>query len=88
MVGHIVVPLDTHRIYDEGNMENISPTIMIDISRIPSKVENVYISVDCLPKEIHIYTNLFKEFHDVFSWSYEEMLEVNPNIVEHDIVYI
>jgi hypothetical protein len=32
MVGHVVVPLDTHGIYVEGNMENISPIIMIDIS--------------------------------------------------------
>jgi hypothetical protein len=32
MVGHVVVPLDTHGIYVEGNMENIFPTVMIDIS--------------------------------------------------------
>jgi hypothetical protein len=34
MVGHIVVPLDTHGIYSEGNMENISPTVRVDISSI------------------------------------------------------
>jgi hypothetical protein len=60
IVNHVVVPLDTHGIYDEGNMSSISPTITIDISRISSKVENVYIGVDCLLKEIMIYTELFK----------------------------
>jgi hypothetical protein len=29
---HVVDPLDTHDIYAEGNMKNISPTVMIDIS--------------------------------------------------------
>jgi len=33
IVGHVVVPLDTHGIYTEENMESISPTITIDISR-------------------------------------------------------
>jgi hypothetical protein len=62
MVGHVVVPLDMYGIYGEGNMANISPTIVIDISRTPSKIENVYIDVDCSPKEIRIYNELFKEF--------------------------
>ena len=30
-------------------------------------------------------TALFKEFRDVFSWSYEEMLGIDPSIVEHEI---
>jgi hypothetical protein len=62
IVGHIIVPLDMYGIYVEGNMENISPTIPIDISHIPGKIDNVNIGVDCLPEEILIYTNLFKEF--------------------------
>jgi hypothetical protein len=32
MVGHVVVPLDMHGIYAEGNMVNISPIVTIDIS--------------------------------------------------------
>jgi hypothetical protein len=32
MFGHAMVPLDMHGVYVEGNMENIYPTIMIDIS--------------------------------------------------------
>jgi hypothetical protein len=49
MVGHVIVPLDTYCIYVEGNMVNIYPTITIEISRIPGKIENIYIGVDCSP---------------------------------------
>ena len=38
-----------------------------------------------MPEEILIYTKLFKEFQDLFSWSYEEMLGIEPRIVEHKI---
>ena len=68
-----------------GNMENLSPIIPINISHDPSKVENIYIGVDCSPDEIKEYTKLFKEFHDIFAWSYEEMLGIDPRIVEHEI---
>jgi hypothetical protein len=50
IVCHTVVPFDTHGIYAQGNMASISPTVMINISCIPGKVENVYIDADCSPK--------------------------------------
>jgi hypothetical protein len=31
------------------------------------------------------YTSLFKEFHDIFAWSYEEMPGIDPTIVLHEI---
>jgi hypothetical protein len=85
IVGHAIVPLDTHVIYAEGNMVSIHPTISINISCTPGKIENINISADCSLEEILIYTNLFKEFRDVFTWSYEEMLGIDPRIVEHEI---
>ena len=60
-------PLPREGIFAEGNMENIFVTIPINISVNPSIVENVYIGANCSPEEIAIYTDLFKEFHDVFS---------------------
>ena len=54
-------------------MANLSPTIPINISRDPGKVENVYIGASCSLDEIKEYTELFKEFHDIFACSYEEM---------------
>ena len=85
MVNHDMVLLYKHGIYAEGNMENIYPTIMIDISRTSSKIENVYIGVDCSPEEYHIYIDLLNQFWDVFTWSYEEMPRIDPNIFKHDI---
>jgi hypothetical protein len=32
-----------------------------------------------------IYTKLFKEFQDVFAWSYEEIPGIDPRIVKHEI---
>jgi hypothetical protein len=32
MVSHAIVPIDTHGVYVEGYLENISPTITINIS--------------------------------------------------------
>jgi hypothetical protein len=66
-------PLATHEVYAEGNMETIDETILINISRTPGIVDNVFIRADYSPEEIQIYIDLFKEFCDVFSWSYEEM---------------
>jgi hypothetical protein len=40
---------------------------------------------DSSPHEIEIYTALFKEYHVIFAWSYEEMPGIDPWIVEHKI---
>ena len=78
-------PLATYTVYAKGNMENISQTIPIDISRTPGIMENVFFGAAYSPEAIRIYTDLFKEFYDVFAWSYEEMPGINPKIVEHEI---
>jgi hypothetical protein len=61
--------LDMHAVYTDGNMEIIAKTILIDISKTPSIMENVFVRADCSPEEILIYTYLFKEFCDIFAWS-------------------
>ena len=66
-------------------MANISATMPINISVKSDVIENVYIGENCSPKEIAIYTALFKEFRDIFSWSYEEMPGIDPSIVQHEI---
>jgi hypothetical protein len=50
----------------------------------PGSVENVFIGAYYSLEEIQIYTDLFKEFCDIFSLSYEEMPGINPKIVEHE----
>jgi hypothetical protein len=79
------VPESTHDVFSEGNLSNISPTIPIDISIKHGVVKNVHIRASCSHDEIATYTSLFKEFHDVFAWSYEEMSGIDPDIVIHEI---
>lgn len=69
----------------KGNLGNISKTISIDISVNIGVIEHIQIGVECSPKEIKIYTALFKELCDVFAWYYEEMTRINPQSVAHEI---
>ena len=78
-------PLQREGMFVEGNMANVSATIPINIFVNPDVVENIHIGANCSPEEIAIYTALFKESRDVFSWSYEETLGIDPLIVEHEI---
>jgi len=58
---------------------------MVNISRNTNIIENVFIRLKLSPEEIQIYTDRFKEFRDVFSWSYEEITGIDPSIVQHEI---
>jgi hypothetical protein len=80
--------LATQEIYAEGNMATIVETIPINISRNPGVMENVFVGADCSPKEVQIYTDLFKEFHDIFAWSYEEMPGIDPQSVDHELTLL
>jgi hypothetical protein len=79
------VPGSIRDVFAEGNLSNISPTMPIDISVKPGIIENVHIGASCSPNEIITYTSLFKEFRDIFAWSYEEMPGIDPSIVVHEI---
>jgi hypothetical protein len=79
------VPGSTCDVFAEGKLSHISPTIPIDISVKPGIVENVHIGASCSPEEMVTYTSLFKEFRDIFAWSYEEMSGIDPAIVVHEI---
>ena len=72
-----------HEVFSEGNLSNITQTVPINISVKPGIVENIHVGVTCSPEEIQVYTELFKEFRDVFAWSYEEMPGIDPSIVIH-----
>jgi hypothetical protein len=57
----------------------------MDISIKEGIIENINLGVNFTPEEVVSYTALFKEFHGVFAWSYEEMPGINPSIVVHEI---
>ena len=77
----VLNPLAPTLVFVEGNMAVISDTTLVNISRDPNIIENVFIGSNCSLEEIQTYTDLFQEFRDVFSWSYEEMTGIVPSIV-------
>jgi len=78
-------PQSSLYILSEGNLGVISPTIPIDISIKPGIIEQIYIGVSCSDEKIGTLTSLFKEFHDIFAWSYKDMSVMNPSIIIHEI---
>ena len=82
-------PLQTlvlvHEVLSKGNMGNITATMPINISIKPRVFKNIHIGVSCSPEGTRIYTELFKEFYDVFAWLYEEMPGIDLAIVVHEI---
>ena len=48
--GRPMVPLSSPSNIAEENMANLSPTIAINISHVPGKIENMYIGASCFPK--------------------------------------
>jgi hypothetical protein len=84
----VIIPTvleSTHDMFYEGNLSNISPTIPLDISIKTGVVKNVHIGASCSHDEVVTYKSLFQEFHDVFAWSYDEMLGIDPDILVHEI---
>ena len=69
----------------EGNLWNITNTTSINISVKPGTIEHVHVGHNCSIEETEEYRALFKEFWDIFSWSYEEMPRIDPSIVVHEI---
>ena len=44
---------------------------------------NVTISLNLTPEEEHALLNILKEYKDTFAWTYEDMPDLNPALVEH-----
>jgi hypothetical protein len=78
-------PIPAPYAFEEGNMEDIYPTVKIDISIKPGMIEEITIGTACSPDELTDYKALFQEYRDIFSWSYMEMPGLDPSIIEHHI---
>lgn len=84
--GHFSSP--TTYIFPEGNLANIAPMMAINISIKLGIIKNTMIGANCSPQDVKTYTTLFKEFCEVFSLSYKEILGIEPQIVKHEIKII
>jgi hypothetical protein len=66
-------------------MDNISPTVNIDISIKLGIIEEIIIGTTCSPEELTTYKDLFQKYRDIFFWSYTNIPSLNPSIVKHRI---
>lgn len=67
------------------NLSNIEETISMNILTKPNIVENIHVVKSYSALELDNYCALFREFRDIFVWFYEEMLDIDLSIVEHEI---
>ena len=70
-------PISALDTFEEGNMASISTN--------PEVVEEIMLGESCSPEEVAAYKALFQELHEIFAWSYTEMPDLDPSIVEHHI---
>jgi hypothetical protein len=47
--------------------------------------KSVNLGVDCTPEEVDQYVVLFKEYIDVFDWTYDELNTYDKTIFQHII---
>jgi hypothetical protein len=66
-------------------MDNSFPIVKVDIFATPSITKNILLRAACFAKDVVYYKSLFKGFWDIFTWSYSEMIGLDPTIFEHHI---
>ena len=85
IVNVLQIPILLQDTDSEGHLCNITQTNPIDISANPDVIEHIHVGQNCSTDESEAYKALFKEFRDIFAWSYEEMPRIDPSIVVHEI---
>ena len=78
-------PIPAFDAFEECNMDNISLAIHINISCTLGVTKNISVGPSCSPTKVEDIKQIFKEFRDIFTWSYKEMFSLNPIIIEHHI---
>jgi hypothetical protein len=78
---------------DVGNKENnkeeeskrkVDESISLNIGT-PDSPKNVNIGAQCTNEEELKFTELLREFQDVFAWSYEDLHGFDPTLIKHAI---
>ena len=49
------------------------------------KAQNINLGSGHTPKEREVFINLFKEYKDVFAWTYDDLKKIDTNIMQHNI---
>jgi hypothetical protein len=83
-----LVPLELFDFNDVAKEPKIEPTrVEVEDCKIGTKQEPkmIKLSKSLPPPKKQKYINLFKEFIDVFAWSYEDLKSYDTNIIQQKI---
>ncbi|CAL8112478.1 unnamed protein product [Prunus armeniaca] len=78
-------PMTAPRHMQDGSTAVAEQMETINLSDDPYVQRPISICVHLTSEERGALISLLKEFRDVFAWSYEEMLGLNPNLVSHTL---
>jgi hypothetical protein len=73
---------ETHS--EEESKRKFGDTISLNIGTFKSP-KIIKIGAQCSDEEKVKFTELLREFHDVFSWSYEDLRGFDPTLIQHVI---
>ncbi|CAL2239733.1 unnamed protein product [Prunus armeniaca] len=76
-------PMTAPKHMQDGSTAVAEQLETIDLSNDPSVPRPISVSVHLTWEEKEALVSLLKEFRDMFAWSYEEMPDLNPNLVSH-----
>jgi hypothetical protein len=69
---------------EEPSVRKFQETYKINIGT-PESPKYINLGTSCTKEERDKYTQLFKEFQDVFAWSYDDLKEYDKSIFQHII---
>ena len=70
------------------NAKTHSLSLQFELINLGTKVEPKYVNLGncCSPGERNKFISLFKQYKDVFAWTYEEIKTYDTNIIQHIIL--
>ena len=69
------------------NVKTHSSSLQFELINLGTKAEPRYVNLGkwCSPGESSKFINLFKQYKDVFSWTYKELKMYDTKIIQHVI---
>ena len=70
-----------------ANVKTHSSSLQIELINLGTKAGPKYVNLGkcCSPRERSKFISLFKQYKDVFSWTYEHIKTYDTNIIQHVI---
>ena len=70
-----------------ANVKTHNSSLQFELINLGIEIEPKYVNLGkcCFPGEINKFISLFKQYKDVFSWTYEDLKTYDTNIIQHVI---